>query len=427
MQQSNCSQSGFKRSTHLYSLILFALVLILSARPLPLQAENVFEQRADLRTSALIAPELLKSNLYTVDETAINDGLLNRYRVRSIYGDFQVVSTPALKQILHEIQAIALMKKVTTEDTVKASMVQSGKNTVDGVKNLVTDPQTTLEGAASGINSLFTRAVAVVGKKSTISGEDNKVEQLIGKAKSKGAIATKYAVSVYSTNPLLQSELDRLAWADYLGGISVGLAQSAIPGVGGILLSTSGTARLLNEAINTTPSSELWVQNKNKLEAMGIDADIVELFLNNPSFSPALQTIMVEALEKLAGSDNRELFIKISLQAHTHQMARTITTMSVMIAGYHQHVAPIKSFAPFGRVLYAITATGVNAVIIPADHILWSKQIADAALWLDQPETGKQQPKKQLWILGDFSTKAEAELQSLGWELHPDGQTHLLR
>ena len=100
--------------------------------------------------------------------------------------------------------------------------------------------------------------------------------------------------------------------------------------------------------------------------------------------------------------------------------------MSVMIAGYHQHVAPIKSFAPFGGVVYAITATGINAVIIPADHILWSEQIADAALWLGQPETGKQ-PKKQLWILGDFSTKAEAELQALGWELHPDGQTQLLR
>jgi hypothetical protein len=62
------------------------------------------------------------------------------------------------------------------------------------------------------------------------------------------------------TNPLLYDELGRLAWADYLGEISVGLAQNAIPGVGGILLSTSGTARLLNEVIVTIPSSELWVQ-----------------------------------------------------------------------------------------------------------------------------------------------------------------------
>jgi hypothetical protein len=76
----------------------------------------------------------LSVNLYTVDETAINDGLLNHYRVGSIYGDFQVVSTPALKQILYQIQTIALMKKVAAKDTVTDSLVQSGKNTVDGVK-----------------------------------------------------------------------------------------------------------------------------------------------------------------------------------------------------------------------------------------------------------------------------------------------------
>jgi hypothetical protein len=221
--------------------------------------------------------------------------------------------------------------------------------------------------------------------------------------------------------------LDRLAWADYLGGIGVGIAQSAIP-VGGLLLSTSGAARLLNEAINSTPASELWVQNKNKLETMGIDVDIVELFLNNPSFSPALQTVMVEALQKLTGADNRGLFIKISLQAHTYEMARIITTMSVMFAGYHQHVESLASFAPFGRVLSAVSTTGVNTVIIPADHVLWSEKVADAALWLGAPNQAQTQlPKKQLWILGNFSTIAEAELHALGWELHPNAQTLLLK
>ena len=42
----------------------------------------------------------------------------------------------------------------------------------------------------------------------------------------------------------------------------LGLAK--IP-VGGVLLTTSGTARLINQAINTTPASELWLQNMNKL------------------------------------------------------------------------------------------------------------------------------------------------------------------
>ncbi len=407
-------------------LIILTLTLILTGRPFPAPAESRFEQTADLQASALIAPELLKSNLYTVDETVVNDGLLNHYRVRSIYGDFRVVSTQSVNQLLREIQAIALMKRVETADTVKDSVVQSGKNTVDAVTNLVTNPQETLEGAAAGVSNLFYRATNVVGRRSTTAAEDSKVEQFIGKSKSKGDIATKYGVNVYSTNPILQEELDRLAWADYLGGIGVGLAQSAIPGAGGLLLSTSGTARLLNEVINSTPASELWVRNRDKLVAMGVNPDTVELYLNNPAFTPALQTVMVEALEKLTGAANRELFIKISLQAHTHQMAKTITIMSTMIAGYHLNVEPLQDFTPFARVLSATTVSGTRVLIIPADHMLWSELVAQGALWLDSGQSAKAQVvNKQLWILGDFSARAEAELQALGWELHPRAQKTL--
>ena len=255
-----------------------------------------------------------------------------------------------------------------------------------------------------------------------------KVEQFIGKSKSKGEIATKYGVSVYSLNPVLQEELDRLAWADYLGGIGVGLAQSAIPGVGGLLLTTSGTARILNDVINTTPASELWVRNKNKLEAMRIDSDTVQLFLNNPAFSPAFQTVMVEALEDMQGVANRALFIKISLQANTNEMARVITKIATMTAGYHKNVAPLQSLAPCWPDSFTPRpAKGTTVLLFPADHILWTARVADVATWLNEPVQGQAKPSGfQLWVLGDFSKKAQAELQGLGWELHPNAQGRLL-
>jgi len=60
--------------------------------------------------------------------------------------------------------------------------------------------------------------------------------------------------------------LTSLAMADCLGKISFSLATSMVPGVGGLVLSTSGTARL-NETINITSPPELWLRNKNKLPA----------------------------------------------------------------------------------------------------------------------------------------------------------------
>jgi hypothetical protein len=240
-------------------------------------------------------------------------------------------------------------------------------------------------------------------------------------------IATKYGVSVYSMNPVLQEELERLAWADYLGGIGVGLAQSAVSGIGGTLLTTSGAARILNDVINSTPASELWVRNKKKLETMRIDSDTVQLYLNNPSFSPALQTVMVDALTDMQGVANRELFIKISLQADTYQMAKTITEMASMTAGYHKNIASLQRLSPFGRFLFATTKKGTAIVLFPADHVLWSAKIADAATWLDEPVRNQAKPAGlQLWILGDFSRNAQTGLQEHGWELHPSAQSKLL-
>ena len=412
-----------KRKRNIWLASLFIWV-ILGSQPVAAQTP---EEKTVLKASSLIGSELLKSDLYTVDEAVMNDGLLNHYTVRSKFGMFRADSDLALRQLLHEIEAIAAMKKIETKDTAVESVVQSGKNVAGAITNLVTEPQETLEGAAAGVSSLFNRASQTVGRRKTTGAEDPKVEQIIGKSKSKGDIATRFGVSVYSLNPVLQAELERLAWADYLGGIGVGLAQSAVPGAGGLLLTTSGTARLLNEVINNTPASELWVRNKNKLEAMKIDPDTVQLYLNNPSFSPAFHTIMVESMEEMKGVANKALFVKISLQAHTHEMADAITKMTTMLAGYHTHIEPLQSVAPFGRFLYGKTAKGVAVVAFPADHVLWSSRVADAATWLSEPAEGQIKPAgMQLWIFGDFSKKAQTELQTLGWELHPSAQGKLM-
>ncbi len=306
-----------------------------------------YERLPVLQAKSILKPELLKNNNYRVQDQVKNDGLLNHYTVDTKFGTFQAGSTRDLEILLSEIGAIAAMKQVATDDTALASLKQSGQNTVTGLKNLFNVPQATLEGAASGVGSLFNRARETVGRRESGETEDSKLEQLVGISKSKGIIATRYGVNVYSRNKVLQEELDRLGQADFLGGLGVGVATSFVPGVGGLALSASGTARLLNEAINTTPASELWLQNKNKLLAMDMNGDTVELFLNNPSFSPAQSTVLVTALESMKGVANRELFIKVALQASDPDMAKIITRTAVMTAGYHRKFPHLKRLCPW--------------------------------------------------------------------------------
>ena len=402
---------------------LLAVCLLFGSPQFAISAE--YEQPGEFSAETILKPEQLRGPYHTVDDRVQYDGLFYRYTVNSPYGTFQANSTVALNILIHELGAIAVMKTVSTEDTAVKSIEQSGVNTVTGIKNLFTSPGSTLEGAAEGVGDLFNRTLETVGRRETTETEDSKFAQVVGFTKSKGQIATRFGVSIYSRNQVLQGELDRLGMADYLGGISVGLATSVIPGVGGLVLTTSGTARLLNEVINNTPPSELWVQNKNKLLGMGFDADTVELFLNNPVFSPALETVLVSALNSMKGAANRGIFIKIGMQASNPDMAGFITEIAVLSAGYHKNVAPLKSFAPMARLASGIKKDGTTVILLSTDHIIWSERIANVVEGLTAAKQGKG-ARFELWTLGTLSNQARSALQEKGWKTYENALGRLI-
>jgi hypothetical protein len=211
-----------------------------------------------------------------------------------------------------------------------------------------------------------------------------------------------------------------------VGGLGVGVATTLVPGAGGLLLSTSGTARLLNEAVNTTPGAELWLRNKKKLVAMNTDEDTVELFLNHPVFSPALQTVMTAALESMDGVANRELFIKIALQASDPAMARTITETAAMTAGYHKNVAPLRRLAPLARIARSETGKGKVVVLLPTDTVVWTARVADVTEALTQELAEAGNPGVELWVLGDVSEITRSRLTAMGWEIHTGVRSRLV-
>ncbi|MFW2366015.1 MAG: hypothetical protein ACN4GW_06335 [Desulforhopalus sp.] len=415
----------FRMKRSLSCLTVFCLLHLL----LPGIGFSEYEKPMTLKASSILTAEVRKGKHHEVEEQVRNDGILNHYRINSPFGIFDAGSTAALHIMVHEIEAIAAMKEVETDDTAVESLKNSGKNTAAGLKKLFTDPQETIEGAASGVSGLFNRAKGTVGKRETTAGEDSKTSQLIGLSKSKGLIANKFGVNMYSANPVLQEELDRLALADYLGGLGMGAATSFVPGLGGFVLSTSNTARLLNESINTTPASQLWLDNKNKLLAMKMNEDTVELFLNNPAFTPAQTTVLVTALDAMKGVANRELYIKIALGAGDLQMARAITSTAVLMAGYHKNIAPLAKLTPFARLAKAEKNDGSIVLVLPADHIIWSKKVGDVARSVaqsSQKEGGGKRQNLELWVLGDFSKIAQENLESMGWELHTNASKKLM-
>ncbi|MBM9604134.1 hypothetical protein [Desulfopila inferna] len=385
-------------------------------------AEPSYEVPQAYSAGKLLQPEFLQGKYHKVDDHVEYDGFFYHFTVQSDFGNFKAISIASLVNLIKELSAIAAMKEVETSDTAVSSLQQSGKKTVEGVKSLFTDPEGTLKGAGQGVSSLFHRAKVTIGSRKLTDAEDSRMEQFIGLTKSKGEIANKYGVSIYSRNEVLQEELDRLAMADYLGGISVGLATSAISGVGGLVLSASGTARLLNETINITSPSELWLQNEEKLIAITNEPDTVKLFLNNPVFTPALQTVMTAALQKLEGVGNRDLFLKIGLQASTPDMAKIMTELAVMAAAYHERIAPLADFSSMARLLKARTKDGTVVVILPVDHLIWSSRVASVAEGISEEIPKEKASNLEIWTLGSLSAAAQSSFETAGW--HTNGNAH---
>ncbi|MCB2186426.1 MAG: hypothetical protein KQJ78_08420 [Deltaproteobacteria bacterium] len=400
--------------------ITLALALAAGASPAARSAE--FENPPVLQASQILPASVVKGPYHTVNEKVTNDGFLNYYQVRSKWRNYQVVSNPALKILVAEFPAIAAMEKVDAGDTFAKSVGDSGEKMVKGVKNLFKDPKGTMEGAGEGLGRLFDRGEEMQRSQPS-QYEDSRGKQISGFSNSKRRIAAKFGVDVYSSNPVLQEQLERLAWADYGGGIGLAAATSVVPGMAGLTITVSGSTRLLNDVIDTTPPAELRIANRQHLLQMGVDPDTTELFINNSVFTPRQQTGVVAALENLSGVADRPLLIKVGNTAHTPLMAGLMAQASLLQTGYHQNVTPLKDFAPVARVYYATSKKGALVVNLPLDYVIWSARLAGLVQGLEE-KMGPQAPK-EFWITGRFSPRAAKELESRGWKLYPASEQRL--
>ena len=396
-----------------YPLAVLTAVCLCFASPV--LAGEQYEDASNLKVSSFLPERLLKSDLYTIEDNVENDGFTNTYVVHYGKFTFPVSSNVALFKLIQEIQAIEAMEKVQQSDAFVSALKESGTATVEGLKNLFTDPADTLDGAVTGIGSLFSRAEESIFNSSPGETEDSRIEQTVGFSSAKREVAYRYKVDVYSKNPVLQEHLDRIAWAEYAGGLTLSVATMPIGGVAGITLSVSGTARLLGEIIATTPPAELKLQNRAKLTKLGIDENLVSLFIDNPHFSPLQQTAYVMALEKMKSTGDRSLPLQVALQVNDQNMARYMTAVMVMFAGYNEKISPIVHFKTVARFFCGINKDGKLIVILPADYITVNKRLTGGIASVKSSDiTGY-----ELWSTGTASPKAKELLKEAGWKFQP--------
>jgi len=246
--------------------------------------------------------------------------------------------------------------------------------------------------------------------------EDNTVESFAQMSAYKRRIAAHYHVDPYSTNPVLQHELDRAAWA-HVAGYATTFALVLVPAPNPLpmMLSSLTTVQVLNQALEEQGPSDLVSLSEKKLKAMQIDEELIRQFLAHPSYSPRHKAVIAFALESLAKASHRDRFLGAALNALSEEEALFYQQEAELLQAYNQQKAPIVNIDVVGRIPVGFTEERTLFCPLAVDHGIWSERTESAYTRLaKRAAMAGNDAQIEIWLSGTLSQRARFELLQRG-------------
>ena len=360
---------------------LGATVPCLAQTPEPFEvrrAEAVFEELPVLNASEILRPEFLGGPHYKVREPVPTYFGANQFTIDSDFGVFEADGNEMLVTRIKEIDAIARLKEVSRTDEFKNALTKAAKSPIASAKNIVTDPVNTISNAPKGLMKFMRRAgesIKDIGNKSeSHAAEGSKMQQLLGFSDEKRKVAISLDVDPYSTNTVLQRELDGLAWASFAGGMSVQLATMPI---GGPALTVVDVTSSLNDVLKEKSPTDLKMMNRKALRAMGVTEKDTERFLNNNAFSPSQQTAFVLNLKALNSVATRGAFVRTAGETSSDEQDAIFCVQTAALMGQiHRNQKPLARLTTLGDFPIGIAKDGTIVVALQWDYAAWTSGAA---------------------------------------------------
>ena len=375
-----------------------------------------YEAPRDRSGKQLLPASMLKGKFYRVRDVVPTDGYTNRWKVDSDFGPFEVDGDGALRKLINEIHAISELKRVSKTSAFNKGLEGAAKAPVGFVKSLVTNPVDTVSGVPKGAYQLVENVNTSVTSTADPS-EDSKTAQVLKMSSFKREFAAQLNVDPYSSNKVLQKELNSVAWASTVGdwAFSVALLPA---GAAGSAVSNVRLGNSVKNALKDEPPQRLRMLNDERLTKMGIPEDLRKRYLDHPTFTPRHDTIITTNLEALGNVTGRDAFLTLALGADDETEANLYTGMVQLLRGYHQTVSPLTSIAAFNRITVAQTKAGKALVALPVDHIPWTQRVDQVTKTIKS-----QAGKVDLWLTGTTSPAARRELEARGFSIVEQAHT----
>ena len=383
----------------------------------PSPVDTSYEELPVLKASEILRDDILKGPHHRVQEDVPTYSGTNRFTIESDFGVFDAEGNAMLLKRINEINAIARLREVSRTDQYKDALVKAAKGPLATAKNIVTDPVNTISNVPKGLMKFMRGAgesIKNIGKKGDDSDqyEGSKMEQMIGYSATKRKVAISLGVDPYSSNPILQHELEGIAWASFAGGATFSIATMPIGGGLGVALTTTGIEGKLENVLQEKSPAELKALNRKALIGMGATSEEAGRLLANGAFSPSAQTAFVLNLQSLGGVANRRAFIRIagetsSTEADGVFCVQTAALMSKLHNGDH----PLARIALIGDFPICFAKDGTVILALQWDYAAWTKLAADFATNIQAQR--KDNAACLIAISGMVSPRLRQELEAL--------------
>jgi len=384
------------------------------------RAEAVFEELPELKASEILKPEFLKGPHFVVREPVPTSAGMNQFTIDSDFGVFEADGNEMLLQRLKEIDAIARLGDVSRTDAFKKSLMDAAKSPLNSAKNIARDPAQAISNVPKGLMKFLGRAkesVENVGKGGGTGdiGDGSRMRDAIGYSDKKRKIALEMGIDPYTTNTVLQKQLDDLAWASWAGGFSFSVATLPISGAAGAALTVTGVTSTVEDLLHEKTPSELEQINRAAFRGMGVNESDVGRILHGGAFTPTQATAFAVHLKALKGVANRGAFVKAAAEKSTTEADALFCVYTAALMDQINQKTPIARIVMLGDFPICVAKDGTIIVALQWDYAAWT---AGAASFTDdvQKLAGKSNPGAHISVdlSGEISPRLREELEKRG-------------
>ena len=404
----------------LFQTGLLILAMIGSGTAFSAQPKGQYEKPPVRKAGEVLTPALIKGKTFHVLDPVTNFESLNKFKVKTNWGTFDIYSEPLLRVRLKEFEAIDhLQKKSSAGVAVRAAGDEAAKSVIS-LGKAIAHPVDTAKGIPGGIRRMF-KSIRRDRAELVKAGKDAAVERDAGGAVK---LARKYAgiskpyrewsqamgVDPYTTNPLLIKELNRIAAVEAAARLGTGFVVPALPGALGLVADVSST-------VYEKDWRDLFDENRKDMQSMGVSPKVIAKFEDRDALTPSMMTLIVKSLASMSGVKDRRYVIGQAALLESEVQALFFTECVMLAHWYHHQQKPLKRMLLETLIPVGLSVDSRVIAFSAADYAYWDRLNESIAVEFTQ-KYRKYSPRREAWVADLVSARFIKGMKGLGWTVH---------